>query len=108
MHPIQEYASYGKLFPIYHVLVSKLDSSITEPKIVHEALKFPEWKAAIQEEIKALEKSGTWELTELPSGKIPMRCKWIFTTKYNPNGSISRYKAHLVAKGFTQSYGINY
>lgn len=46
-----------------------------EPKIVHEAFKFLEQKAVIQEEIKALEKNGTWELTELPLGKTPVGCK---------------------------------
>ncbi|MCR2848001.1 reverse transcriptase domain-containing protein, partial [Heyndrickxia coagulans] len=34
--------------------------------------------------------------------------KWIFTVKHNSDGSINRYKARLVARGFTQSYGIDY
>ena len=44
----------------------------------------------------------------LPDDKKTMRCKWVFTVKYNLDGSIERYKAQLVAKGFTQTYGINY
>lgn len=36
-----------------------------------------------------------------------MGCKWIFSIKYNVDGSINRYKAQLVAKGFTQSYGVD-
>nr|CAN83808.1 hypothetical protein VITISV_026963 [Vitis vinifera] len=61
-----------------------------------------------EEEIQALEKNGTWEISELPEGKRPVGCKWIFTVKHNPDGSINRFKARLVAKGFTQSYGIDY
>ena len=59
-------------------------------------------------EIRALESNSTWILTELPHGKKPVGCKWIFTVKYKVDGSIERFKAKLVAKGFTQSYGIDY
>ena len=44
-------------------------------------------------------------ITKLPLGKKPMGCKWIFTIKYNADGSVERHKARLVAKGFTPSYG---
>ncbi|RVW56555.1 Retrovirus-related Pol polyprotein from transposon RE1 [Vitis vinifera] len=73
-----------------------------------EAFKYPKWKAAVDEEVRALEKNGTWEITDLPRGKKPVGCKWIFTVKYKADGNEDRYKARLVAKGFTQSYGIDY
>ncbi|RVW15529.1 Retrovirus-related Pol polyprotein from transposon RE1 [Vitis vinifera] len=44
----------------------------------------------------------------LPRGKKPMSCKWVFTVKYKADGTVERYKAHLVARGFTQTYGIDY
>jgi len=47
-------------------------------------------------------------LTDLPSNKKTVGCKWIFTIKHKADGSIERLKARLVAKGFTQSYGIDY
>ena len=44
----------------------------------------------------------------LVKGKKTIGCKWIFTTKYRPDGSLKRYKAHLVPKEVTQIYNINY
>lgn len=73
-----------------------------------DALAHPKRKEVIIEEMEALEKNNTWVLTSLPEGKKTVRCKWVFTLKYNPDGSINRYKAQLVVKGFTQSYGIHY
>ncbi|RVX17752.1 Retrovirus-related Pol polyprotein from transposon RE2 [Vitis vinifera] len=70
--------------------------------------KQPQWKEAVMEEIRALEKNETWEVMNLPRGKKPVGCKWIFTMKYKADGTVERYKARLVAKGFTQIYGIDY
>lgn len=55
------------------------------------------------EEMKALEKYNTWELTTLPEGKRTVGCKWVFILKYNPNGT--RYKARLAAKGYSIVWG---
>ena len=58
--------------------------------------------------MKALKKDNTWELVQFPKGKTTVGCKWVFTIKHKSNGTVERYKAHLVAKGFTQTYGIDY
>ena len=47
-------------------------------------------------------KNNTWILTNLPPGAKPIVCKWIFKKKLNPDGSIDKYKARLVAKEFSQ------
>jgi hypothetical protein len=52
-------------------------------------------------EIIALEENNTWSFTSLPVGHYPIGCKWVFKVKYQSDTSIERYKASLVAKGYT-------
>ena len=106
-HPIGNFISYDKLSPTFRAFTSSI-TEIQVPQNIQEAFKYPKWKAAVDEEVRALEKNGTWEITDLPRGKKPVGCKWIFTVKYKTDGNVDRYKARLVAKGFTQSYGIDY
>lgn len=61
----------------------------------------------MEDVIKSLEKNNTWKLTHLPESKKAIRSRWVFKIKYKVNGSIERYKAHLVAKGYTQTEGID-
>ena len=62
----------------------------------------------MKEELNALSKNHTWDLVTLPLGKSVVGCKWIYKIKTHSDGYIERYKACLVAKGFTQEYGIDY
>ncbi|XP_050890965.1 uncharacterized protein LOC127096440 [Lathyrus oleraceus] len=66
------------------------------------------WMKAMDEEIHAIEKNNTWELTILPEGKKPIGVKWVYKTKYNPKGEVNRFKARLVAKGYKQKPDIDY
>ena len=60
----------------------------------------------MKNEIDALiKKNETWEKCTLSPGKKPIGCRWIFTIKRRVDGSIERYKARLVSKGYTQVYG---
>ena len=60
------------------------------------------------EEMDALTNNGTWDLMLLLVGKKAIDCRWVFTVKVNPDGSIDRLKARLVAKGYAQTYGVDY
>ena len=62
----------------------------------------------MKEELDALLKTGTWDLVDLPAGKSDIGCKWVYKIKTRSDGTVDHYKAHLVAKGFTQEYGIDY
>ena len=62
----------------------------------------------MNEDMEALQKNATWELVPLPKGMKPIGCRWMFTVKLKPDGSIDRYKAQLVVKGYAQRYGIDY
>ena len=62
----------------------------------------------MKEKLDALTKNHTWDLVTLPPGQSMVGCKWICKIKTHYDGSIERYKAHLVAKGFIQEYGIDY
>eukprot|EP00261_Vitis_vinifera_P037727 XP_019078970.1 PREDICTED: uncharacterized protein LOC109123500 [Vitis vinifera] len=93
---------------VVHRYITWCTKLVYEFGFLIEALQVPEWKKAIFEEMRALEKNHTWEVMGLPKGKTTVGCKWVFTVKYNSNGSLERYKARLVAKGFTQTYGIDY
>ncbi|KAI5317137.1 hypothetical protein L3X38_036844 [Prunus dulcis] len=62
----------------------------------------------MNEEMRALQNNGTWELMPLPHGKKIVGCRWIYIVKLKADGSIERYKARFVANGYTQRYGIDY
>ncbi|CAM8943691.1 unnamed protein product [Rhodiola kirilowii] len=62
----------------------------------------------MDKEIKALESNNTWILTDLPKDKTLVDCKWIYKIKYLSDGTIERFKARLVARGFTQVEGLDY
>ena len=66
------------------------------------------WQEAMDEEISTLELNHTWDVVPLPPSKPPIRCKWVYKIKYNPYGLVERYKAWLVAKGYTQQEGLDY
>ena len=66
------------------------------------------WQEAMQHELDALKSQKTWSLVPLPAGHRPIGSKWVYRIKYNSNGTIERYKARFVAKGFSQQEGLDY
>ncbi|XP_015170070.1 uncharacterized protein [Solanum tuberosum] len=107
-HPISTSMSYSNITPSYKSYLSTFSSSISEPSSFDQASKNSNWILAMDQEIQALTDNHTWEVVDLPPGKLPIGCKWVYKVKYKADGSVERYKARLVAKGFTQQEGLDY
>ena len=67
-----------------------------------------ERQRAIENEYSALLKNKTWILSQLPEGKRPIDSRWTFKVKKKDDGSIEKFKARFVARGFTQVLGSDY
>jgi hypothetical protein len=85
---------------------------LEEPQNIEEALTCENskewWEFAMQEEYDPLMRNNTWILVPLLAGRKPVSCKWVFKIKQGANGEVERYKARLVARGFTQTYEVDY
>ncbi|GKC65167.1 ribonuclease H-like domain-containing protein [Tanacetum coccineum] len=72
------------------------------------ALKDPNWCNAMYDEYNALVKNGTWILVPRPSDVNLVRSMWLFKHKFHADGTLSRYKARLVANGSNQQHGVDF
>jgi hypothetical protein len=81
------------------------------PTSIEEAKKredWYKWKEAINNEYESLIKNAAWTLCNPPKDRKIVSCKWVFKIKHKVNGEIDKYKARLVARGFTQTPGFDY
>ena len=92
-------------------LHANLTSVYDDPYTYKEAMSSPdapEWQAACIEELRALEHMKVYEVVDRPKDRKVVASKWVFRTKRNSEGEITRYKARVVAKGYTQVEGLDY
>ena len=68
----------------------------------------PSRKSTMEAKMSTLFEDATWSLVTHPLGKTIVGCHWVYTVKYLPNGSIACLKAHLDAKRYNQTYGVDY
>ncbi|XP_019233911.1 PREDICTED: uncharacterized protein LOC109214451 [Nicotiana attenuata] len=80
----------------------------SEPSSYEEAALNPAWQAAMTQEFEELHANHTWDLVPLQAGKQAICCKWVYKIKHRADGSIERFKARLVVKGYTQQARIDY
>ena len=73
-------------------------NSTVVPKSVQEAMSILSWKSTMEAEISTLSENTTWSLVTRPPRKTIVGCRWVYTVKYLPDGSIERLKAHMFLK----------
>nr|GEY34124.1 ribonuclease H-like domain-containing protein [Tanacetum cinerariifolium] len=106
-HPMITRSQSGFVKPID--CLSLHTSSISSiPKNPSHALKDPNWRNAMYDEYNALVKNGTWLLVPSPASINMFRSMWLFKHKFHVYGTLSRYKACLVANGSSQQQGVDF
>ena len=83
-------------------------TKVREPETFSKATKDLRWVEAMNEEMQALSKNETWDLVPSSNHQKAIGCRWIFKVKHNTNGTVNRYKARLVTKGYAQTHSVDY
>lgn len=108
--PIDDSANDPDYEPREHRANLSLIENSNDPINYEEAMSRDDkdkWIEAMNDEMASMSKNNVWELVDRPKGNIVSN-KWVFKRKYDQNGNIIKYKARLVARGFSQKYGIDY
>jgi len=105
-YPVQRLTYDGFVAHHYAYMVRAIQE--VEPTCFEQTVGNPKWDNAMDERMATLDANATWEFVALPKDKKAIRCKWVYKVKHNVDGSVSKYKAKLVAKGYAQTYGIDY
>lgn len=85
-----------------------VDTLSSLPRMYRAALADPHWRSAMEEEFSALLATCTWELVPRPPNINVVTGKWIFKHKLQADGSLDRYKARWVLRGFKQRPGVDF
>lgn len=103
-HPMSNQVSFKRLSANYTKFLDSI-SSTRVPRTYGEASLSSHWLHAMNVEFTTLRANNTWELVLKPSNRKVIGSKWVFKIKYQSDGTIERYKARLLAKGYTQGEG---
>ncbi|GJQ96838.1 retrotransposon protein, putative, ty1-copia subclass [Tanacetum coccineum] len=94
-----------------HGLLEMSGRDLNEPPNYKDSLADPEsdkWLEAMNTEMQSMKDNQVWYLVDLPSNGRTVRCKWLFKKKTDMDGNVHTFKARLIAKGFTQTYSVDY
>jgi hypothetical protein len=93
------------------LLAAATSTEAYEPNTYKQAIsseRSQDWKEAMDKELLSLEENNVWDLTNLPDGINALSGRWVYKLKRGIDGSITRYKARWVVRGFKQEEGVNY
>jgi hypothetical protein len=82
-----------------------------DPTSYEEVMRSPhssKWCEAMEDEMMSMSANQVWKLEEIPKGAKTVGCKWVYKIKRDSKENIDRFKARLMAKGFTKREGIDY
>ena len=88
-----------------------IDVTDDDPKTLAEAMErsdWADWQKAMEEELSLMAKYDVWDVVDQPMDTNIIGCRWVFRIKRDSSGKILKYRAHLVAQGFTQLYGVDF
>ena len=104
-------SSYGlRKQPDEHARVAIINDA-GDPRSYAEAMArsdTAEWEMACEAEKHAFEHMGVYEVVLHPKGRKVVGSRWVFRIKRGPDGTVLKYKARIVAQGFTQIEGVDY
>jgi hypothetical protein len=89
----------------FYAALEKIENPRSFTEALNDRVHGASWAQAIKEELAQLQALETWEISDLPPGKRTVGCRWVFNVKLTPTGLIDRFKARLVAQGFSQVPG---
>ena len=72
-----------------------------EPSYYEESMKKKEWVEAMTEEYHSIMKNDVWSIVLRLKDKDVVSSKWLYKVKHASDGSIEKYKARFVARGFS-------
>jgi hypothetical protein len=95
-----------KRFSSYVAYMTKLLDE--EPTTFKEVVKKEQWKEAMVEEHQSIMRNEVWEIVPRPKEKSVVTSKWVYKIKHATDGSVHKYKARFMARGFSQKEGNDY
>lgn len=107
LYPLTNFVCDTIFSPQHRVFLAAITADV-KPRQFKEAVGIKVWDDSMITEIVALEWQHTWDICDLPSGKTMIDSQWVYKNKYNANGTIERYKSHVVVCGNKQVAGEEY